>query len=67
MYYLKEFIGLPLSLVFVTDDIIFFGGGNGRIDDVIVIGWTDSDFRISRALDPMMMMMMMMMIYTVCN
>ena len=25
-------------------------GGNGLIDDVIVIGWTDSDFKISRAL-----------------
>ena len=26
------------------------GEGNGLINDVIVIGWTDSDFRISRAL-----------------
>ena len=26
------------------------GGGNGLIYDVIVIGWTDSDFKISRAL-----------------
>ena len=31
--------------------IFFFFFGNGFIDDVIVIGWTDSDFRISRALD----------------
>ena len=28
----------------------FFFFGNGLIDDVIVIGWTDSDFKISRAL-----------------
>ena len=56
--YLKVLIGLPncqLSLVFVTGDIyIFFfrggGGGEGLIDDVIVIGWTNSDFKISRAL-----------------
>ena len=58
--YLKGVIGLPMSLVFVTGDIyIFFlggrgggggGGGNGLIDDVIVISWTDSDFKISRAL-----------------
>ena len=33
----------------MTGDIIFFFG-NGLIDDVIVIGSTDSDFRISRAL-----------------
>ena len=40
-----------MSLVFVTGDInIFFFFGNGLIDDVIVIGWTDSDFKISRAL-----------------
>ena len=38
-----------MSLVFVTGDIIYFFG-NGLIDDVIAIGWTDSDFRISRAL-----------------
>ena len=29
--------------------LVFFFG-NGLIDDAIVIGWTDSDFRISRAL-----------------
>ena len=35
----------------MTGDIyIFFLFGNGLIDDVIVIGWTDSDFKISRAL-----------------
>ena len=35
----------------MTGDIyIFFFFGNGLIDDVIVIGWTDSDFKISRAL-----------------
>ena len=28
----------------------YFFFGNGLIDDVIVIGWTDSDFKISRAL-----------------
>ena len=43
-----------MSFVFVTCDIydiyIFFFFGNGLIDDVIVIGWTDSDFKISRAL-----------------
>ena len=40
-----------MSLVFLTGDIyIFFFFGNGFIDDVIVIGWTDSDFKISRAL-----------------
>ena len=49
VYYLKGVIGLPILLVFVTGDIIFFFG-NWLIDDVIVIGWTDSDFRISRAL-----------------
>ena len=44
-----------MSLVFVTGDIhIFFFFGNGLIDDVIVIGWTDSDFKISRALRAMM-------------
>ena len=36
-----------MSLVFVTGDIILFFFGNGLIDDVNVIGWTDSDFRIS--------------------
>ena len=45
-----------MSFVFVTGDIydiyifFFFFFGNGLIDDVIVIGWTDSDFKISRAL-----------------
>ena len=43
-----------MSFVFVTGDIydiyIFFFFGNGLTDDVIVIGWTDSDFKISRAL-----------------
>ena len=43
-----------MSLVFVTGDIyiyiFLFFFGNGLIDDVIVIGWTDSDFKISRAL-----------------
>ena len=39
-----------MSLVFVTGDIYIFLLGNGQIDDVIVIGWTDSDFKISRAL-----------------
>ena len=55
VYYLKGVIGLPISLVFVTGDIyisffFFFFFGNGLIDDVSVIGWTDSDFKISRAL-----------------
>ena len=39
--YLKRFI--ESSLVFVTGDIIYFHFGNWLIDDVIVIGWTDSD------------------------
>ena len=30
--------------------LLFNFFGHGLIDDVIVIGWTDSDFRISRAL-----------------
>ena len=30
--------------------ILYFVFGNGLIDDVIFIGWTDSDFRISSAL-----------------
>ena len=30
--------------------IYFFFFGNGLIDDVIIIGWTDSDLKISRAL-----------------
>ena len=35
----------------MTGDIYyFFFFGNGLIDGVIVIGWTDSDFKISRAL-----------------
>ena len=33
----------------MTGDIHVFFFGNGLIDDVIVIGWTDSDFKISRA------------------
>ena len=50
VYYLKGVIGLPI-VVFVTGDIHFFFG-NGLTDDVIFIGWTDSDFKISRALIP---------------
>ena len=46
VYYLKEVIGLPIVISF--RDRFFFG--NGLIDDIIVIGWTDSDFKISRAL-----------------
>ena len=51
VYYLKGVIGLPIVISFryMWYDILFFFG-NGLIDDVIVIGWTDSDFRISGAL-----------------
>ena len=49
VYYLKGVIGLPIVISFHDGDIyIFFFFGNGLIDDVI--GWTDSDFKISRAL-----------------
>ena len=51
VYYLKGVIGLPIVISFRDrwyTHIFFFG--NGLIDDVIVIGWTDSDFKISRAL-----------------
>ena len=34
----------------MTGDIYIFFFGNGLIDDIIVIGWTDSDLKISRAL-----------------
>ena len=52
VYYLKGVIGLPIVISFRDRGYkhIFWGGGNGLIDDVIVIGWTDSDFKISRAL-----------------
>ena len=53
VYYLKGVIGLPIVISFRDKwytHIFFFG--NGLIDDVIVIGWTDSDFKISRALLP---------------
>ena len=51
VYYLKGVIGLPIVISFRDGwyTHIFFLG-NGLIDDVIVIGWTDSDFKISRAL-----------------
>ena len=51
VYYLKGVIGLPIVISFRDRwyiHIYFFE--NGLIDDVIVIGWTDSDFKISRAL-----------------
>ena len=51
VYYLKGVIGLPIVISFRDRwyiHIFFFG--NGLIDDVIVIGWTDSDLKISRAL-----------------
>ena len=59
VYYLKGVIRLPIVISFRDRWYvhIFFcgagvggGGGNGLIDDVIVICWTDSDFKISRAL-----------------
>ena len=52
VYYLKGVIGLPIVISFRDRGYIhiFFCFGNGLIDDVIVIGWTDSDFKISRAL-----------------
>ena len=52
VYYLKGVIGLPIVISFRDRwyiHIFFFG--NGLIDDVIVIGWTDLDFKISRALN----------------
>ena len=51
VYYLKGFIGLSIVISF-RDRVIYthFFFGNGLIDDVIVISWTDSDFKISRAL-----------------
>ena len=51
VYYLKGVVGLPIVISFRDRwyiHIFFFG--NGLIDDVIVIGWTDSDLKISRAL-----------------
>ena len=51
VYYLKGVLGLPIVISFRDrwyTHIFFFG--NGLIDDIIVIGWTDSDFKISRAL-----------------
>ena len=50
VYYLKGVIGLPIVISFRDRWYYIFCFGNGLIDDVIVIGWTDSDFRISRAL-----------------
>ena len=51
VYYLKGVIGLPIVISFRDRQYIhIFFFGNGLIDDVIVIGWTDSDFKISRAL-----------------
>ena len=53
VYHLKGVIGLPIVISFRDRryiHIFFFFFGNGLIDDVIVIGWTDSDFKISRAL-----------------
>ena len=55
VYYLKGVIGLPIVISFrdrVIYTYFFFFFGNGLIDDVIVIGWTDSDFKISRTLLP---------------
>ena len=52
--YLKGVIGLPIVISFRDRwyiHIFLFFFGNGLIDDIIVIGWTDSDFKISRALD----------------
>ena len=50
--YLKGVIGLPIVISFRDRRYIhiFFFFLNGLIDDVMVIGWTDSDFKISRAL-----------------
>ena len=54
VYYLKGVIGLPIVISFRDRWYTrIFCFGNGLIDDVIVIGWTDSDFKISRALLPM--------------
>ena len=50
VYYLKGVIGLPIVISFRDRWYYIFFFGNGLIDDVIVISWTDSDFRISRAL-----------------
>ena len=51
VYYLKGVIGLPIVISFRDRwYILIFFFGNGLIDDVIVIGWTDSDLKISRAL-----------------
>ena len=53
VYYLKGVIGLSIVISFRDRwffFFFFFFFWNGFIDDVIVIGWTDSDFRISRAL-----------------
>ena len=48
VYYLKGVIGLPIVISFRDKWYYIFSFGNGLIDDIIVIGWTDSDFRISR-------------------
>ena len=53
VFYLKGVLGLPVVISFRDRwyiHIYFFE--NGLIDDVIVIDWTDSDFKISRALGP---------------
>ena len=51
MYYLKGVIGLPIVISFHDRGYIHtFFFGNELIDNVIIIGWTDSDFKISRAL-----------------
>ena len=52
VYYLKGVIEQPIIISFLDSwyYFYFFFFWNGLIDDVIVIGWTDSDFRIFRAL-----------------
>ena len=48
VYYLKGVIGLPIVISFRDRGYIHFSFGNGLIDNVIIIGWTDSDFKISK-------------------
>ena len=57
--YLTVFIDDAILIIanchlFSRQVIIYIHFGNWLIDDVIVIDWTDSDFRISRALQPCM-------------
>ena len=48
--YIYSLDDMLYNAIYIHVYIIFFFV-NGLIDDVIVIGWTDSDFKISRALE----------------